>query len=36
MDCIFKTIEEYKPNKECKILTVFDDMISGMLSNIEL
>ena len=26
MDDIFETIEEYNPNKERKILIVFDDM----------
>ena len=29
----YKTIEEYNPNKEQKILIAFDDMISDMLSN---
>ena len=33
MDHIFKNIEEYNPNKKYKILTVFDDMITDMLSN---
>ena len=33
MDGIYKNIEEYNPNKEHKILIVFDDIISGMLSN---
>ena len=30
---IYKNIEEYNPNKECKILILFDDMIADMLSN---
>ena len=30
---IFKNIEEYNPNKERKILIVFDDMIADILSN---
>ena len=33
MDNIYKTIEEYNPNKERKILIVFHDMIADMLSN---
>ena len=36
MDGIYKNIEEYNPNKKGKILTVFDDMISDMLSNKKL
>ena len=33
MDNIYKNIEEYNPNKKCKILIVFDDMIVDILSN---
>ena len=33
MDDICKNIEEYNPNKQRKILVVFDDMIADMLSN---
>ena len=33
MDHIYKNIEEYNPNKKCKILIAFDDMIADMLSN---
>ena len=33
MDDIYKTIEEYNPNKKRKILIVFDDMIDDMLAN---
>ena len=33
MDDIYKSIEEYNPNKKCKILIVFDARIVGMLSN---
>ena len=33
MDDIYKTIEEYNPNKKRKLLTVFDDMVADMLSN---
>ena len=33
MDDIYKNIEEYNPNKERKILIVFDDMIADILSN---
>ena len=33
MDDIYENINEYNPSKERKILIVFDDMISDMLSN---
>ena len=33
MDDIYKDIEDYNPNKKRKILIVFDDLISDMLSN---
>ena len=33
MNDIYKNIEDYNPNKERKILIVFDDMIADMLSN---
>ena len=33
MDDIYKNIEEYNPNKELKMLIVFDDMIANMFSN---
>ena len=36
MDDIYKNIEEYNPNKTCKILNFFDDMIADMLSNKKL
>ena len=36
MDGIYKNIEEYNPNKKCKVLIVFDDMIADMLSNEKL
>ena len=29
---IYKNIEECNPNKECKVLIVFDDMIVDMIS----
>ena len=32
----YKNIEEYKPNKKCKILIVFHNMIADMLSNKKL
>ena len=32
-DDIYKNIEEYNPNKERKLLIVFGDIISGLLSN---
>ena len=33
---IYKNIEEHNPNKKQKILILFDDMISDMLSNKKL
>ena len=30
---VYKNINEYNINKECKILIVFDDMIAGMINN---
>ena len=36
MDGIYKSIEEYNPNKKCKILIVLDDMTADMLSNKKL
>ena len=33
MNDIYKNIEEQNPNKEHKILIVFDDMIADTLSN---
>ena len=33
MNYNYKNIEEYNPNKKRKILIVFDDMITDMLSN---
>ena len=33
IDNIYKSIEEYNPNKKRKILIAFDDMIAAMLSN---
>ena len=33
MDDLYENIEEYNPNKKCKILIVFDDVIAIMLSN---
>ena len=33
MDDIYKTIEEYNPNKKRTIFIVFDDMVADMLSN---
>ena len=34
MDNIYKSFEEHKPDKKLKILIVFDDMITNMLSNL--
>ena len=36
MDHVYKSTEEYNPNKKCKILIVFGDMIADMLSNKKL
>ena len=36
MDNIYKSIEEYNPNKKHKILIVFDDMIDDMPTNKKL
>ena len=36
MDDIYKNIEEYNPNKKCKILIIFHDMIADMFSNKKL
>ena len=33
VDDIFKNIKEGNPNKKCKILIIFDDMIADMLTN---
>ena len=33
MDDIYKNIEEYNPNKEHKILIVFDDIIADVFNN---
>ena len=33
MDDIYKNIEEYNPDKDRKILTVFDDIIVDILTN---
>ena len=36
MNDIYRNIEEINPNKKCKILIAFDDMIADMLSNEKL
>ena len=36
MDGIYKNIEEYNPNKNRKILIVFDDIIADIRSNKKL
>ena len=36
MDNIYRNIEEYNPDKKRKILIVFDDMITDILSNKKL
>ena len=36
MDNTYKNIEEYSPNKNRKLLTVFDDVIADIISNKKL
>ena len=36
MNGIYENFEEYNPNKELKILIIFDDMIADILSNKKL
>ena len=36
MDDIYKNIEDHNPNKNKKILTIFDNMIADMLSSKKL
>ena len=36
MDDVYKNIEKCNPNKKCKILIAFDDMIVDMVSNKKL
>ena len=36
MQDVYKNIEEHNPDKECKVLIVFDDMIADMLNNKKL
>ena len=33
---VYKNIDEYNPNKENKILIVFDDMVADMIHNTKL
>ena len=33
---VYKNIEDYNPNKKCKILIIFDDMIADMINNKKL
>ena len=33
MQDVFKYIEEHNPNRKCKVLIVFDNMIADMMSN---
>ena len=34
MDDIWKNIDEYNPNKKCKTLIVFDDMIADIIKSL--
>ena len=36
MHDVYKNIDNYKPNKENKVMIVFDDMITDMISNKKL
>ena len=36
MQDVYKNIEDYNPNKKCKILIIFDDMIADMINNKKL
>ena len=36
MHDVYKNINYYNPNKDCKILIVFDDMIADMINNNKL
>ena len=36
MQNIYKNIDQYDPDKESKILTVFDDMIADLINNKKL
>ena len=36
MQALYKNIDDYNPEKECKILIVFDDMIADMINNKKL
>ena len=36
MQDVYKNIDEYNPDKENKILIVFDDMIADMINNKKL
>ena len=33
---VYKNIDEYNPDEDCKTLTVFDDMIADMTNNRKL
>ena len=33
MDDVYKSIDDYSPNRKRKVLTVFDDMISDIMTN---
>ena len=33
MDDVYENIDEYNPNRQRKILIVFDDMIAGIMTN---
>ena len=33
MDDVYENIDDYKPNRQKKILIVFDDMIADIMSN---
>ena len=36
MQDVYENVEEYKPDKKCKVLIVFDHTIADMISNKKL
>ena len=36
MQDVYKNIEEYNPTRKCNILTIFNDMIADMISNLKV
>ena len=36
MQDVYKNIEEYNPTRKCNVLTIFNDTIADMISNLKL